>query len=339
VANSVLRVLSDAQGGLAHLNLQHIDWLSLQLLADTAETEWLDRHGFIWLVNADHTLGRKTATLAEGIVTFTGIAGTVVPENSRLAGGNGVEYETIEEVTIGGGPSEADVRAIDPGAASNQLPGAVLSLITAIPGADPGATVLVMTGGADEESDDLLRVRVLERIRNPPHGGDAMDYVLWTKAVAGVSRAWAAPLEMGVGTVTVRFMADDLRAATAGFPLPQDIEAVRAYLDIQRPVAVKDFFVESPIPEPIDFTIEGLEDDNNSTRGAIQASVEEMLHERAAPAFSMDGVRQEAQTIYAAWVSEAILQSAGVRHFHLIMDDHVMPNAGCLAVLGAITYV
>ena len=63
VPNSVLRVLSDTQGGLCHLTLQYIDWLALQLLPDTAETEWLDRHGDIWLVNADGTIGRKQATL------------------------------------------------------------------------------------------------------------------------------------------------------------------------------------------------------------------------------------------------------------------------------------
>ena len=72
IPNSVLRVLGDAQGGLCHLTLQYIDWLALQLLPDTAETEWLDRHGQIWLVNADGTKGRKQATFASGSATFTG---------------------------------------------------------------------------------------------------------------------------------------------------------------------------------------------------------------------------------------------------------------------------
>ena len=44
IANSVARVMSDAMAGLAHLVLRYIDWLSLQLLPDTAESEWLDRH-------------------------------------------------------------------------------------------------------------------------------------------------------------------------------------------------------------------------------------------------------------------------------------------------------
>src|SRR6516225_4916300 len=57
IGNSVLRVMCDAMSGLAHLTLKYLDWLSLQFLPDTAETEWLDRHGAIWLVNADGTVG------------------------------------------------------------------------------------------------------------------------------------------------------------------------------------------------------------------------------------------------------------------------------------------
>ena len=85
VPNSVLRVMSDNQGALCHLTLQYVDWLSLQLLPDTAETEWLDRHGHIWLVNADGSKGRKMATLATGTASFQGIIdGTVIPTGTQL---------------------------------------------------------------------------------------------------------------------------------------------------------------------------------------------------------------------------------------------------------------
>jgi uncharacterized phage protein gp47/JayE len=72
--------------------------------------------------------------------------------------------------------------------------------------------VVQLTGGTDQETDDELRLRVLTRIRQPPMGGDADDYVAWALAVPGVTRAWCSPLEMGIGTVTVRVMCDDLRA-------------------------------------------------------------------------------------------------------------------------------
>ena len=337
IGNSVMRVMSDAQAGLAHLVLRYIDWLARQFLPDTAETEWLDRHGDIWLVNADGSVGRKPATLATGIVILTGVAGTIVASGTQLEGVD-VSYETTEQVTLGSDETHVAVRALDGGTAGNLEADETLSLIDETFGIDSLATVVVLEGGVDEESDALLRARVLFRIQRPPMGGDADDYVAWTLAVPGVTRAWASPLEMGMGTVTVRFMMDALRVADGGFPNASDIADVKAYLDIKRPVAVKDFFVEAPLPEPISFTISNLDLDGASTRAAIEVSVRAMLHERGAPGYARNGVPQEAQVIYAAWVSEAILNSAGVNYFDLIMEDHLMPSPGHMAVLGSVAY-
>ena len=74
---------------------------------------------------------------------------------------------------------------------------------------------------------------------------------------------------MGMGTVTVRPMFDDLRADIGGFPLPEDIDAVQAYLDSVRPVAVKDFFVVAPIPYPINLQITWLNPDTAAVRASI----------------------------------------------------------------------
>ena len=95
--------MSDVQGALCHLTLQYVDWLSLQLLPDTAETVWLDRHGQIWLVNSDGTLGRKQATLASGTATFTGVGGAVIPQFTQLQGTSAVgvaSYETTAQIII-----------------------------------------------------------------------------------------------------------------------------------------------------------------------------------------------------------------------------------------------
>ncbi len=337
IGNNVLRVMSDAMAGLAHLTLRYIDWLALQLLPDTSETEWLDRHGDIWLTNADGTTGRKSASYASGLVSFIGDAGTVIPNGTQLEGA-GVLFETTQEIVLNINETDATIQAIDPGSAGNLPAGSSLSILNGIVGVNSSPTVLSLTGGTDVETDSDLRTRVLLRIREPPMGGSATDYVQWTLAVPGVTRAWASPLEMGVGTVTVRFMVDDLRSTNDGFPLLEDIESVTTYLDKVRPVAVKDRFVESPIPEAIDFEIRNLTPDTAAIRAAIEENVIDMLRRKAAPAYSIDGVARDAQTIYAAWVSEAIIQTPEVESFNLIMSDHSMPHAGALAVLGAITY-
>lgn len=127
VPNSVLRVLSDNQGALCHLTLQYLDWLALQLIPDTAETEWLDRHADIWLVNADGTTGRKLSTLATGIVNFTGVDGSIVPINTRLTALT-IEFETTEQITLSSAPSPAAVRALDPGIQGNLTAGSTIAL-------------------------------------------------------------------------------------------------------------------------------------------------------------------------------------------------------------------
>lgn len=326
VPNSVLRVTSDTNAALAHENLLYLDWEALQLMIDTAEAEWLDRWAQIWLG------GRKAATYAGGTIIVTGIEGTVVPVATRMQASSGAIYETLEQVTLLSTPATISVRSVTEGAISNLESGSPLALIDAVSGVDGTATVGLLNGGADIEGDELLRARLLERIRKPPMGGADYDYVAWTKEVPGVTRAWAAPLEMGVGTVTVRFMMDDLRAdddtSVDGFPLPEDVAIVASYLDTKRPVAVKDFFVEAPIPQPIDLTISGLTNDTSAVRGAIRQSLLDMLDDRAVPG----------QKIFRSWVDEAISQAVGEESHELTFTSTNMTSAGHLAVLGTITY-
>lgn len=181
---------------------------------------------------------------------------------------------------------------------------------------------------------------MLDRIRQPPVGGDAEDYVQWAFSTpsVNVTRAWCSPLEMGLGTVTVRFMTDDLANNIVGFPSPGDIALVTSYLDTVRPVAIKDRFVVPPVPEPVDFAIANLSPDSVANRNAIVTAVRSMLFDRAAPAHAINGIEQPAQTIYRAWVSEAISSIPSIDSFTLIMDDHPMPSPGSLAVLGTIVY-
>lgn len=336
VPNSVLRVLSDNQGALCHAVLQYIDWLSLQLLPDTAEEEWLERHGEIWLSNADGTKGRKQATFASGIVSFTGVNGTVVPIATGLTNGV-VEYETTANTTIGVAPTEGPVRALDPGSAGNLDPGSSLGVIGGSLVDVDAATVVELTGGVDIESIEDLRARVLLRIQQPPMGGDANDYVQWALSVPGVTRAWAAT-EMGIGTITVRFMMDDLRADNDGFPTPADIEMVTEYIDSVRPVTTKDRWVLSPVPEPINFALHSVVPDTDAVRADIEIAVKDMLRKRAAPARSVNGQMIPATTIYAAWVSSAVMSVPTIESFTLEMDDHPMPYNGSLGVLGTILY-
>jgi uncharacterized phage protein gp47/JayE len=96
-----------------------------------------------------------------------------------------------------------------------------------------------------------------------------------------------------------------------------------------RPVTVKDCYVLAPIKQFIDVSIANLVPSTVAVAGAIEVSIQEMLHELAAPG----------QTIYAAWISYAIMNAPGVQSFQLLSTaDNVMPSLGHMAVLGDILY-
>jgi uncharacterized phage protein gp47/JayE len=242
-----------------------------------------------------------------------------------------IDYETTEAITLlADASTPIPIRALDPGVLGNLEAGVSLALVDQnMPGIDGSAFVVDLTGGTDDESDDELRIRVLERIRQPPMGGSQSDYVRWAKAVPGVTRAWCYPNEMGIGTVTVRVMMDNLRKDNDGFPYEEDLIAVREYIDTVRPVAVKDFWVLAPIKQRIDVHIDELVPDTTATRGAIEAALQDMLLRYAAPG----------QTIFAAWKYYAVMSAPGVQSFEITDPiDDIMESSGNMAVLGDIVY-
>jgi uncharacterized phage protein gp47/JayE len=342
IPNSVLRVMADSNAGLAYLVLLYINWLALQLMPDTAEEAYLDRFGNIWKPGGQ---GRKTATFATGVIQFTGLGSITMPAGSIMTGANDVttgvaiNFVTATPTLIGVSATNVSITAITPGATGLVI-GSQLQLQTGISGINGTGAISAITDGIEQETDDELRARVLDRIQEPPVGGDAEDFVAWAKATPGVNvtRAWCSPLEMGIGTVTVRFMTDDLINNIVGFPTAASITSVTNYIDSVRPVAIKDRWVFAPIPEPISFSISNLTPDSVAIRNGIAASVALMLYNEAAPAHAINGVEQPATTIYASMVSDAIMSVSGVVSFTLGMTDHKMPNQACLAILGTIVY-
>lgn len=334
IGNNVLRVMADCMAAMAHLVLRYLDWLALQPLPDTADEDWLIRHGEIWLG------GRKLATISNGVARITGTPGATLPQWSRMSAtgeivGTEFFFETIKEEFIGdGGFTDVDVRAITPGAGGNLKAGVPINFSDDHVGIDTNATAVSdFIYGTDTETVEELRVRVLQRIREPPQGGAAHDYVRWALEVPGVTRAWVAPLEMGMGTVTVRFMMDDLRANADpmldGFPILEDVVRVTEHLDEKRPVAVKDMFVEIPLKQKIDIRVNDLHPDTPAVRAEIRAALFDMLYEKAKPG----------QTIFGPWKQQAIMNAPSVISFSTpTTDDDVMESNGHMAVLGDIVY-
>jgi uncharacterized phage protein gp47/JayE len=318
--------MSDAQAALTHLALLYLDWLAKQLLPDTAETEWLDRHGQIWLVNSDGSKGRKAATFAEGMIEFTGATGTVIPVGTVMQGPNGVQYQTTTEGDIGsGGLATASAVALTAGVVGNLGDGTDMSLtLLGLTGASLKGD---MTGGVDQETDAQLRERILFRIQNPPMGGSLADYERWATEVPGVTRAWSAS-EQGIGTITVRFLMDDKYPNNHGLPTQADIQTVSDHIDEMRPVTVKDCYTIAPILYFYDITITNLTNDDPTVRARIEQSIRDMEFVRSQPG----------QTMYRSWVDEAISQAVGEETHELAFTTITMPAPGYMPTLGTVLY-
>lgn len=319
---TALGVIARMHAGGLHGQYGYLDWVARQVIFDTAEAEILDRWASIWGVS------RLAASSAQGSVTFTGTNGEDIPAGTVLVRSDGAEYETDALVTIAAGTATATVTAIVPGAAGNADAGVQVAIETPIPGVDSSATVAAggLGAGTDTEGDESLRARFLARIQESPHGGAEHDYVAWAKEVAGVTRAWVFPGELGAGTVSVRFVRDNDEGSI--IPSAPEVQEVQDYIDERRP-ATAAVTVVAPIAVPLDFTFTLLEPSTQAVRDAITAELVDLLARDAEPG----------GTILLSHIREAISIADGEENYTLSSPAADVPHAtGELATLGIVTF-
>ena len=327
-AEDVLRrtdaeVYARVLGGVAHGLYGFIEWLSKQVIYDTAEAEYLERWCSIWGIN------RKVAAPATGTVTFTVQAGSLIPSGTLLQALDGVQYQTSTDATVSASTATASVTALVPAAAGNRATGQNLTLVSPVVGVQSTVTAGLLFGGADVETDDALRARLLARIQQPPHGGTSSDYTPWTLEVPGVTRAWVYPAELGLGTVTVRFVRDNDGTGTAIIPDAGEVAAVQAYIDARRPVTAQ-LIVVAPAAVPLNFTIQGLVPATLTVQVAVQAELADLLLREAVPG----GI------ILLSHIRAAISAASGETDYVLTAPlANVTNSTGNMSTLGTITWL
>lgn len=210
---SNLGILGSVMAGLASGHYGYLDWIAQQQVPFTATGEHLEA----WAALKGVT--RKAATASVGTGTFTAVNGSIIPAGTPVTRSDGQEFTVQAAATAAGGSVVVRLQAAVPGSAGNSLSGVGLFLRSGISGVTgAGAASATFSGGAEVESDDQLRSRMLQVYAAPPQGGAITDYANWALAVPGVTRAWASPGVMGPGTVGVLFMMDGVEAAANGFP-------------------------------------------------------------------------------------------------------------------------
>jgi uncharacterized phage protein gp47/JayE len=239
---------------------------------------------------------------------------------------DGVQYQTTADATFTTLTATAPVSAVVAAVAGNRATGQILSLVSPVVGVQTTATAGELSGGADIETDDALRARLLARIQQPPHGGASYDYTTWALEVSGVTRAWVYPAELGLGTVTVRFVRD---LDVTPIPDSGEVASVQAYIDSRRPVTAQ-VTVVAPAAVPINFQIQGLMPSNAIVQAAVQAELRDLLLREAVPG----------GTILLSHIRAAISATAGETDYVLALPvANVTNTTGNMSTMGTITWL
>lgn len=317
-AQVLARTLSGAAFGL----YGYLDWISEQILPDTADESTLERIAALRLSQA-----RKAAMAASGSVSFTAAAGAVLDVGSVVHASDGRGYVVTTAVTTHAGLNTTTVQAVDAGTLGNADAGLNLVAVQPLQGIGSTFTVLApgLTGGVARESLEALRTRVIRSYRVIPQGGSAQDYEAWALEVPGITRAWCRGNYLGPGTVGVFVMRDD---DAQPIPNTAQLAAVQAHIEPLRPVTA-DVYVLAPVMKPVSYQLR-LTPDTSAVRAAVQAQLRD-LHNREA------GL---GDTLLLSHIAEAISSASGETDHQLaspVADVTAANNQ--LLVFGGITWV
>lgn len=328
LTRSVLAALAKVWAGACHGMYAFFAWLYPQVFVDTAEAEFMARWAAVWNIE------RKPAAAAVGSLLVSGVDGKILPAGMLyINNATQQQYSVISDVLIASGWGVATVTAVESGSAGNLAAGAELALIAPVGGIVSAAVVQAaedgagISGGADEESDDSLRARVLERLRKPPRGGSVADYVRWAKEVPGITRAWCYPLMLGPGSVGLCVVTDD--ADTGPIPTAEVVARVAAYIETVRPASMEG--VDVFAPEPLEVTVRlKITPDTEALRMAVLRELADL--------FAREG--EPGAIIYRSHIAEAVSLTADELDHDLIAPStNIEVPAGVLPLLVSVEFV
>ena len=352
---STLQILSYVFAGNQYSLYSYLDWIAKQAIPVTSTDEAL----MAWAALKGLTLTPASAAL--GQVQFSGVPSTFIPDGTVIVRSDGTLYAI--QAGAGGGIDNTGifttmVEATTPGLSSNLTLGSTLSnfsLRTPISGVNN--TVLQVTafvGGADVETQDSLRARMIELFSNPVQGGDLQDYATWSLALPGVTRAWTAgPDLMGDGTVSVFFMRDDAQAPFFGIPqglnggssFETRIQTAqgdqRTLADYLYPLrsATALVWAMAPVPVPLDLQIAEVPTDA-AIRQGITDALTAFLRREATPGGVFLPDLSSPGTVLISNLETALAAVPGLDFFDIVFPEaDVLVNTGEISIPGTITFL
>lgn len=236
---------------------------------DTAKYEYLDRKAL------DFNESRIQAQKSTGILIFEGSNGITIPSGTVTGDSqNQLRFETLEDVIIEDNSASVNTRCTTAGKIGNVGSNFIDTLVTSISGVSSVINIDDFIGGVDEETDESLRERIIEKIQKPITSGNKNHYEYWAKQVAGVGSVKVLPCWNGGGTVKVIILSSDN-------DIPDDtvIENVANYIEENRPIGA-DVTVTKAQPLNVDIIAEiSISSSYNLTnvKADIETNIKEYL--------------------------------------------------------------
>ena len=182
-----------------------------------------------------------------------------------------IRFETTQAAVLAAGTLTADVpvRALTPGEAGNVSAGAIVSMAVAPVGISACTNQSPCAGGADGETDEALRERVLESFKRLPNGANSAFYQQGALSFDQVAAAAVIPRPRGVGSVDV------VPATMAGLPGEELLAELEDYFEQRREIAV-DVQVRAPETVTVNIAVE-VEPEKGRDKAQVLAGVEETI--------------------------------------------------------------
>lgn len=330
-------IFGRALAGALHGVYGYLHGRARQILPSSADEDaLLAWHGPFYLSSPP-----LAAVASSGMVRFTGNAGAAVGAGVRLRRDDQVEFAVVEGGIVGaGGYVDLAVQAVVAGYAGDTDADAWLTLLAAVEGVDAQARVRAggLAGGADAESIESYRQRIIAVRKAGAQTGRAVDWEAWALEVPGVTRAWAAPKLQGPGSVTVYIMRDD---DVAPYPAAVECDAVRAHLEATG-TPWGEIVVVAPVKKPVNFTLR-VSPDTPAVRAAVSDALGSVIAAEASPvARDLEGRTQlpvGGVTLPRSHFTEAISLAPGeFDHVLSLPAADIVCGVGELAELGEITW-
>jgi len=196
------RVVATSLGGLIALLGKYNQYTFLNMFVATAKNEPTTVNGITviplqaWGVLVGAGLP-DPATAAEHTVDFAvnNITGATIDAGTQFVGAdNGVTYLSTAAVLINAATISIPMKAAGDqsnnagvGSIGNLEVGAAVSFVTAPTGVEQdGAVASIQVTGADAESTEAYRQRILDRFQKRPQGGALVDYEVWGEEAEGI---------------------------------------------------------------------------------------------------------------------------------------------------------